>query len=120
MATLTKQVVGKAGITPSYAAGSSGGDNFVPDADTFLHFKNTSGSPITVTIVTPKVAPGGQAIADDTIAVPATTGDKMAGPYEAEYYADPANTVPGNAGITYSANPPTGLTVACIQVPRSG
>jgi hypothetical protein len=118
MATLTKQVVNNVGITPTYAAGASGGDNFVPDYDTFLHFKNTSGAPITVTIVTPKSAPGGQAIADDILAIPATTGDKMMGPYPAEYYADPANTVPGNAGITYSANPPTGLTVACIQVPR--
>lgn len=118
MATLTKQTIGQAGITPAYAAANAGGDNFTPDADTFLHFKNT-GTQKTVTVVTPGTAAGGQQIADYTIVVPATTGDKMTPVFPAEYYADPANTVPGNAGVTYSPDA-TGLTVACISNPRPG
>lgn len=114
MATYTKQVVTLAGLTPAYTAASAT-DNFLPDADTFLHVKNGGASPDTVTVVTPGNAPGGLAIADVVVSVPAGQ-ERMIGPFPAEQFADPANAVPGNAGVTHSFI--TSVTVACLQTPR--
>jgi hypothetical protein len=115
MADLVTQVVTNTGLAPAYAAASAGGDKVVaPDADTFLHVKNTGGSPVTVTVATPGTAAGGLAIADISVSVPATTGDRMIGPLPAEYYANPADS--GKAAVTYSGV--TGVTVAAIRVQR--
>jgi len=119
VATLTKVPITNLGIAPPTAvAAAGGGDNFTPDDRTFLIVKNAGGSPVTVTVVTPKTDPGGHAIADDVVSVPATTGERWIGPFPAEYYADPANTVPGNCGVTYSGV--TSVTVAVVSLPRSG
>jgi hypothetical protein len=66
MALLTPQQIAVTGTAPSYAAVSSS-DTISPDANDnlFLHVKNAGGSPDTV------------AIADISISVPATTGDRM-------------------------------------------
>jgi hypothetical protein len=65
------------GSTPSYAAVSAS-DTIQPDGNDnlFLHVKNGGGSPDTVTIVIPGVYLG-VALADLTVSVPATTGDRM-------------------------------------------
>jgi hypothetical protein len=112
MATLASQALNRAGLTPSFAAATGGGDAFTPDNNTFLRVKNASGSPITVTVVTPRTNRFGNAIADNTFSVPATTGDVLAGPFPAEEYADPANS--GLTTITYSGV--TSLTIAAIQI----
>lgn len=109
MALLATQTIGIAGTTPSYVAGSSGGDTVIPVDRQFLHCKNTSGGGITVTVVVPGVFMG-QALADVAVVVPATTGDKMI-PLDLKM-ADP---VTGLINITYSANPPTGLTIGAFR-----
>jgi hypothetical protein len=113
VAALTVQTPNVVGITPTYAAGSSGGDTFaaLAGARYLLHMKNTSGGALTVTIDDPtSPVPAGTLAAtfnpDITISVPATTGDKMMF-LDASRFRD-AN---GNWNITYSANPPTGLTL---------
>jgi hypothetical protein len=111
MALLSTQLVTRAGVAPAYAAAAAGGDTFSPDQDTFIHLKNASGSAITVTIVTPRNDQWGNAIADNTVSVPATTGERMIGPFPAESYADPTL---GTASMTYSAV--TSLTVGCFKV----
>lgn len=115
MATLTKQQIIPAGITPTYAAGSSGGDKVLPGPTTFVHFKNTSGGAITVTIDDPNsVSPSGATAfnPDLVLAIPLTTGDKMMGPITDRFAA----VADGLAAITYSANPPTGLTVGAFYL----
>jgi len=109
MATLTPQVPSLAGLTPSYAAANSGGDQVACDDRTFLHVKNTNGSSRDITIATPGTVDG-LAIADVVVTVPATTGDKMIGPLKASTFAD-SN---GFAQITYSAA--TGVTVAAVRI----
>lgn len=99
MALLATQPITRAGVAPSYAAAAGGGDTFTPGPSVFLHVKNTSGGAITVTVVTPRTDALGNAIADNTISVPATTGDRMIGPFPYEAYADPTT---GVANITYS------------------
>lgn len=111
MALLATQSITRAGLAPAYAAAAGGGDTFTPDRNTFLHIKNASAGAITVTIVTPRTDALGNAIADNTVSVPATTGDRMIGPFPAEFYADPTT---GLANITYSGV--TSLTVGAFNV----
>jgi hypothetical protein len=112
MANLTTQTISRAGIGPTFAAAAGGGDTFTPDVDTFIEVKNAAGSPITVTVVTPRTDPeSGQAIADVSVSVPATTGDRMIGPFPAHSFADPTD---GLADITYSSA--TSVTVAVFKL----
>lgn len=111
MALLASQSITRAGLAPAYAAATGGGDTFTPDGDTFIQVKNASGGAITVTIVTPRTDAWGNAIADNTVSVPATTGDRMIGPFPADSYADPTT---GLASITYSAT--TSLTIGAFKV----
>lgn len=110
MATLATQSVARAGVAPSYAAATAGGDKFTPDRDTFLHVKNGSGGALTVTIATPRTDQVGNPVADNAISVPAA-GERMIGPFPAEHYADPAD---GLAAITYSGV--TSLTVGAFRM----
>jgi len=77
MALLTAQQIAVAGSQPTYAAVSAS-DTIQPDGNDnmFLHVKNAGGSPDTVTIVIPGTYLT-VAIADITVSVPATTGDRM-------------------------------------------
>jgi len=111
MATLTKQTITRTGLGPTYAAAAGGGDKFAPGDDTFLHVKNASGAPITVTVVTPGSVEG-QAIADLTVSVPATTGDRMIGPFPLALFANSADS--NLASITYSGV--TSLTIAAVKL----
>ncbi len=111
MALLATQPIVRAGLAPAYAAAAGGGDTFAPGSNVFLHVKNASGGALTVTVVTPRTDALGNPIADNAISVPATTGDRMIGPFPAEAYADPTT---GLANITYSGV--TSLTIGAFQV----
>lgn len=111
MALLATQSINRAGLATAFAAAAAGGDTFLPNSNTFIEVKNASGSPITVTIVTPRNNVYGNPIADNTISVPATTGDRMIGPFPADEYADP---VTGLASISYSAA--TSVTVGAFAL----
>ena len=111
MALLATQSVTRAGLAPAYAAAAGGGDTFAPDRNSFLQVKNGSGGAITVTIVTPRTDAVGNPVADNTISVPATTGDRMIGPFPAEIYGDPTT---GLVNVTYSGT--TSLTVGVFNL----
>lgn len=111
MATLATQIVTLPGIAPTYAAAAGGGDRFTPGRSTWLHVKNGSGAPITVTIVTPRTDALGNAVADNTVSVPATTGERLIGPFPAEFYG---SLTDGLADITYSGV--TSLSIGCFSV----
>jgi hypothetical protein len=114
MATLTTQAVTRAGVAPTYAAGTSGGDACEVGDDIYLQAKNTSGGAITVTLAIPSSAStySNVAYTSTTVSIPATTGDRLIGPISA-LYKDPTT---GLCTITYSANPPTGLTIGCFKL----
>jgi hypothetical protein len=102
VATLAYQQVVQTGLQPTYSAATvTVGDSVVPDDDGFVHIKNSSGSPITATVTTPGVGPGGVAVPDIPVAsIPATTGTAFVGPL--------------NSAL---ADPTTGLvTVICSAV----
>lgn len=111
MATLTTQDVTRAGITPTYAAASAGGDSFTPGNDVWLHVKNTNAASRTVTVDTPRTVIADVDMGNPVVTVPATTGDKMMGPFPVSIFAQ---TNDGLADITYSAD--AGVTVAVLKL----
>ena len=108
MATLTVQNISLAGITPSYAAAAAAGDEFANTGDTLFHIKN-GGSEITLTIETPAKIEGID-IAEITVTIPATTGDKMVGPFDPSIF----NQTTGRVAVTYSSE--TSITVGAFKL----
>ena len=109
MATLTTQNISTSGILPTYQAAAAGGDAMVADSTSFLHVKNGSGSPITVTLATPATVDTTLAVADRTVTVAASSEQMIAVPDS--LYRDPAT---GLAAITYPGGVTT-VTVAAIR-----
>lgn len=108
MAALTVQSMARTAVlTPTYAAAAGGGDTVPNDGSTFLHFKNGSGAPITVSVaVQGKV--DGLTPAARTYIIPAG-GDGMFGPFPVDNY----NNSTQSLVLTYSGV--TTLTVAAIR-----
>lgn len=109
MATLPYVQPTITGTSPAFAAAAGGGDKVAPNDRGYLHVRNGSGSPITVTVVIPG-STYGQPNPDVAVSVPATTGERIIGPLTAAM-ADPAD---GLVAITYSGV--TSLTVAAITL----
>ena len=113
MATLTTQNINRAGVGPTYGAAAGGGDAMECGSGMFLHVKNGSGAPITVTLNVPaaRTYEPNVAITSPAISVPATTGERMIGPIDAATFADPTT---GLCSITYRGV--TSLTVAAVKL----
>jgi hypothetical protein len=112
VATLTTQVVNRAGtvITPVAAAG--GGDAMSCGSGMMLEVVNGAGAPITVTLAIPAGASGYPNAAYTNTAVSVTNGTtKWIGPIAAPLYQDPTT---GLCTITYSSA--TSVTVAAVQL----
>lgn len=108
----------RAGLAPVYTA--SGASPLLNVVDTFrfentgrevLHFKKTGAGDCQVTITTPGTVDG-LAVADRVVAVPATVGDVIIGPFPTAHYNLPGTST--FAGFTVSEV--TGLSVAVIRV----
>jgi hypothetical protein len=76
----------------------------------FVHFKKTGAGACTVTIVTPGTLDG-NAVADKTFSVPATTGDIHVGPFEPGIY-----NASGQPYFEFTLSEVTGLTYACARL----
>lgn len=113
IALSTTQDINTASIAPTYQSGLTNTDTytFPNDGRTFLHIKKSGAGICTVTVVTPGTYRG-QGIADLTYTVPASTGDKLAGPFPPDLYNDPATGL-----VTISFSETTGLTAAVLRVP---
>ena len=86
-------------------------DNYIfrNDGRTILHFVKTGVGIATITVITPKT-PGGLALDDLTIAVPANTGDVYAGPFNPEFYND------ASGDADFSSDDEAALTVEAIKI----
>ncbi|MBN9393437.1 MAG: hypothetical protein J0I20_35730 [Chloroflexi bacterium] len=105
------QQVTRSGLAATYSApDASNGETIPNDGKTILHIKNTNGTPLTVTIATPGTVDG-LAVADRTVTVPATTGDRFIGPFPTGTYNQPGNVL----NVDYSSA--TGATVAALSIP---
>lgn len=106
MATRNAESVGVAGLAATYYAATAGGDKVKPGVT--LIVKNTNGASRTLTLVTPGTVYG-QAIADQAITVPATTGERIV--------AVPREGFTGSDGLVplaWSAD--TGVTFAVLHI----
>lgn len=113
MATLTVQEISRTGITPTYTGADVAGDEFLNDGRlTFVQFKNTNDATRTVTFVTQQTVDG-LAVADRAVTIPATSGDKMVGPFPILVYNDTDQLVQ----MTYNAV--TNLSVAVFKLPTA-
>jgi len=109
MATLATQTIALSGLAPTYAAAAGGGDKCEVGDRQFLHVKNGSGAPITVTL-TATAAVRGQAVGNVTVSVPAS-GERMIGPLSADLLQ---NASDGLCAIGYSSA--TTVTVASLRI----
>ncbi len=111
---LTVQTLAQASIAPSYAAvDQPNGNYFANDGRTFLHIKNTNAAQRTVTVKTNRTL-AGLTLPDQTFVVPATTGDKMAGPFDQSVF-NQSGADAGRVFVDYDAG--ANVTIAVIQVP---
>lgn len=106
--TITPQDIVRTGLTPSYTGSLSIANTYhiANNGNTFLHFKNTGGSPATATIPTTKTVLG-YAVSDQTVQVPATSGDKMIGPFPPAVFG---------TDLTFTLDVATGVSVAALRL----
>lgn len=110
MATLATQTIRRNGLAPAYVGATGGGDACTPGAKVFLHAKNGSGAPITVTVDAVSIPEPDMQVTDLAVSVPAG-GERMIGPIDAPTFAQPST---GLANITYSGV--TSLTIGAFDV----
>lgn len=117
MALLTVQEIVAAGIVPSYASASTS-DTFTDDGTerTFLQVKNSGTQkaltvvPYTSTTNVPGVGP--VTVPTMAVTIPATTGDKMIGPFPRAY-------INASGLVTVALDSATGVTVAAVKLPKA-
>ncbi len=108
--TLAVQRAVPGSVTPTRNAIATGNTYKVRNSGRVaLLFEKTGAGVATITITTPKIV-GGLALADQTISVPATTGDKAGGPFPPSIYNDTSGD------LNFTTNEGTGLTCAVIEL----
>lgn len=113
MATLTTQVISRAGIAEALVAAAGGGDAMECGAGCMLKVLNGGGAPITVTLAVPAGVSGfpDTAYPNTTVSVPAGA-HRWIGPISPQQYRDPTT---GLCTITYSGV--TTVTVGAFKNP---
>lgn len=106
---LTAQRVTRDGVAPTYAPASAEGHYWGNTGRQILHLKNTDAAPVEVSFPI-SVLVDGEAVADKTVTVAATTGDLMVGPFPPSQYRQDD----GNAWVNFDSV--TGLTVALLDI----
>lgn len=104
---LTVQTISLTGLTPAFVAGDAVNHHeFLNDGNAYLEVKNTSGSPVNVTIQTPAKM-GGMDVTDLVVSIPATSGDKRIGPFSTRTFNQSGGLVyvdlASSSGITIGA-----------------
>lgn len=91
--SLAVQEVTRAGLAPAYTAANVDGHSINNTGRMFLHVKNTNAVPTTCTILFGKTIDGQDTEAGREVIVPATTGDRMIGPFPTDDYNQPSGAV---------------------------
>lgn len=110
MAALTTNQIVDAGTAPTFIqAGASDTAEIGNGHNTFVVYKNTTGSSVTITVVAPGNTDYGVAYPDPQISVPATNGERWI-PLRNGY-----DDGTGRATLTTSAQD-AGITVAVVRM----
>lgn len=107
---LTVNQIAPSGLAAALAAANVDGHSVANDGRTFIHVKNASGAPINVTVKASAYKVGGLALTDVVIAVPATTGERLIGPFDPTAF----NQSGGEVNVDFSAV--TSVTVAAYRL----
>jgi len=109
--TLTPQTMSRAGVTPTYTGSLSTANTYrvANNGRTLLHFKKTQATDCVVTIQTPRTV-GGLAVAEHTVTVPASTGDKLIGALDPALF-----NVAGQNYLEFTLSNIDGLTVGVFE-----
>lgn len=108
MATLTVQQATINGVAPSYVAVAAS-DVFANNGKTYIHVKNGNAAADTVTIDSLTACNQGSDH-DGTFAVPATTGERVFGPFDMSRF----NNANGQVTVTHSVT--SSVTCAVISL----
>lgn len=110
--TLNPDIAVEAGVAPTRTGALSTGNTykFRNNGKTLLHFRKSGANACTVTL-TAQGTVRGHALANQTVNVPATTGDVIVGPFPRDIYDD------SNHDVSFTVSEVTGLDVAVIQIP---
>lgn len=110
--TLAVEPVVRAGLEASYTGSLSAANTYQcqNNGRTFLHFKKSAAVICTVTIPTTAEVDG-KAVANQTVAVPATTGDRFIGPFPPSIY-----NVKQQSYFEFTLSDVDGLTVAVMSL----
>ena len=109
MAALTVQNIVDAGTKPTFSTPTASDTATIGSGyDSFLVYRNASGSPITVTVVVPGNTTYGQPMPDPQITVAATTGEAWIPLRKA--YDD------GTGTVTVTTSSQTSVTVALVKM----
>lgn len=105
------QKILKSGITPSYTGSLLTANTYLVrnNGRIALHFKKSGAGACDVTIQTP-VQMAGLDVAENIVNVPATTGDKLIGPFPTTVFND------GLGDLRFTLSEITGLTVAALEL----
>src|SRR3990172_1831907 len=108
---LAAQQINSSGITPTYTGTLSTASTYKVrnTGRIFLHFKKSGAGACNVTIATPHTVDG-NAVADKVVSVPATTGDKMIGPFKPDVYKEQGGTT-----LSFTLDEITGLSAAVLR-----
>lgn len=108
---LTVEKVVPGGLAATYNSGILVANTYLVrnDGQTILHFKKSAAVDCVVTIQTP-ITVGGLAVAEQTVTVPATTGDKFIGPFPRNIYND------SSQDLKFTVTDVDGLTVAVLEL----
>jgi hypothetical protein len=99
------------GVNLAGVAANAGGDAFPNTGAEVIVIKNGSGSPITLTVVTPALVDG---LAVTDLAVVIGAGEtRMVGPFPSGTYADPTT---GAVSLTYSAVTTVNITIVKVAL----
>lgn len=109
MATLTVQVINHTGLAVTYAAVAAAGDQFANDGRTFIHVKNVNAASRDVTVDSNNNCSQGFDH-NLVVTVPATTGERMIGPFSPGRFDDNS----GNVQLTYESE--VGVTIAVLRL----
>lgn len=108
MANLVAQSIDADGLAAVYTAVTAA-DDFPTDNRTFLHFKNTSGASVTVTVETTQTV-NDLAVADRTLVLPAGS-EAFIGPFNPTTFR---RSDTGKGRLTYSAT--ASVSVAALLI----
>lgn len=106
---LTPQDVSDVGLTPTRTALSDANTyQVLNDGNVILMFLKTGANEATITITTPKTERG-LAVADRTLTVAATTGDRVIGPFDPTLYNN------SDGDLEFATSESTAITCAVLR-----